>query len=729
VSILNIIPILSGITALFLGLIVFTSRARFIEKFSFVLFTVAMAVWSIFVGLFLLTNNNVLAFIFAIIYYVAALLLIYGLLVFSYEFSRGRSLKGKNFTFFSVLTFIPIGIMIVITTIPHLLIQTINLGNHHVVSLNQLLYAIYCVLYVLYGFFTFHYLLKEQISHISSKKRLQQTIVVWLIGLCLPIAAYFNLILPLFGNYTLIVIGPMLTLVVVIVFFYAIMRQNLFDIRLAVVRTVAYVLALISLSVMYYFLAFFASSIFFRSKTTSFSVSPISIILALILAFIFQPIKRFFDKITNFLFYRDQYNTEDFFARLTKKLSSITDLMTLLTYASTEISKTMNASFGAFLVYREDGAYVYVSDDRRKTFPHQDMSELNGYVKSTNSDVILTGYLDDTNTSLHRMLLSHKIALVLPITQVGQIIGYLFLGEHQSAHYSARDVRALQTIADELTIAIQNALSLQAVKDINATLEQRIEVATKELRRTNGQLQRLDEAKDEFMSMASHQLRTPLTSVKGFISMVLEGDGGKVTPSQKNLLNEAYRSSERMVRLINDFLNVSRLQTGKFVIDRSYINLPQIVKEEILSIESTAAARGISFVYTMPKKFPAKLYMDEGKIRQVIMNYSDNAIFYSKEGTKIKIELSATDKDVIFTVKDTGIGVPKDEQAHLFVKFFRASNAQKQRPDGTGVGLFLAKKVMTAHGGDVIFESHVGKGSMFGFRIPLSKLTATSDVH
>jgi len=218
--------------------------------------------------------------------------------------------------------------------------------------------------------------------------------------------------------------------------------------------------------------------------------------------------------------------------------------------------------------------------------------------------------------------------------------------------------------------------------------------------------------------MASHQLRTPLTSVKGYISMVIEGDVGEITKPQKKLLNEAFMSSERMVHLINDFLNVSRIQTGKFIIDKSPVDLSKLVSEEIDSLRPNATARGLKFTYKPPKKFPI-MELDEGKMRQVVMNFADNAIYYSSQNATIAVSLSIDNNEVLFTVKDTGIGVPMDEREHLFSKFYRASNARVRRPDGTGVGIYLAKKVIDAHGGKIVFESVEGKGSTFGFRLPL----------
>jgi signal transduction histidine kinase len=192
---------------------------------------------------------------------------------------------------------------------------------------------------------------------------------------------------------------------------------------------------------------------------------------------------------------------------------------------------------------------------------------------------------------------------------------------------------------------------------------------------------------------------------------------------QRQLLDEAFTSSERMVHLINDFLNVSRLQTGKFIVDQKPVDLAKIVTQEVESLKTTAKAHDLKLRFRPPSYFPV-LYLDEGKIRQVLMNFIDNAIYYSREGSVITVELALTEGDAVLKVSDTGIGVPEAEQSHLFSKFFRASNARKQRPDGTGVGLYLAKKVIIAHGGAIVFESIEGEGSTFGFRLPVKKLSS-----
>ncbi len=242
-----------------------------------------------------------------------------------------------------------------------------------------------------------------------------------------------------------------------------------------------------------------------------------------------------------------------------------------------------------------------------------------------------------------------------------------------------------------------------------------------ELKQTNSRLRLLDRTKDDFISMASHQLRTPLTSVKGYVSMVLDGDGGKINEVQRKLLTQSFLSSQRMVYLISDLLNVSRLKTGKFIIEPVESDLSKMIEEEVEQLVETVKARGLELHYHKPEHFPI-LMIDETKLRQVIMNFIDNAIYYTPSGGHIDVYLVEKPESIEFTVVDDGIGVPKHEQHHLFSKFYRAKNAKSARPDGTGLGIFMAKKVIVAQGGAIIFKSQEGKGSTFGFTFPKAKL-------
>lgn len=562
--------------------------------------------------------------------------------------------------------------------------------------------------------------LYKGIRHSSRKVRKQYKYIV--IGL-LPVAVLAPLtgfILPLLYQQTqFIILTPLYTFIFLSCVGYAMVRHGLFDIKRAAIRSVAYIGVLGTLLLVYYSVAYVMSFVLADGATGHVSpANPVSVMVALFLGFLFQPIKQFFDKLTNSIFYKDNYDSDEFYNHLSSTLTSTTDLRVLLSRASTEIATTLKAEYAFFSIYHSSQSLTSVGTHRHA---HLSMEEIKQLDKYKDRGVVRIDQLRESD-NVYKILHKHKIALILPLVIDHIPTGYLVLGEQRSGNYRDRDIKVLTTVSNELVIAIQNALSVEEVRELNGSLQQRIDEATKELRASNAQLQKLDTAKDEFVSMASHQLRTPLTSVKGYISMVLEEDAGKISDAQRHLLSEAFTSSERMVHLINDFLNVSRLQTGKFMVDRRQIDLAKVTGQEVDSLKTTAKARDLKLSYRKPSHFPL-LYIDEGKIRQVIMNFIDNAIYYSSEFSTITIRLGVEEGYTILTVHNDGIGVPESEKAHLFTKFFRATNARKQRPDGTGVGLYLAKKVITAHGGTMVFESELNQGTTFGFRLPIKKLS------
>lgn len=519
------------------------------------------------------------------------------------------------------------------------------------------------------------------------------------------------------------ILTPFMAIIFIVFTSYGILKGGLFDVRTAIVRSVTYSLVLATMAGIYVGTTSLLSGILGFAQSGPAELVG-NVVISLVLVILFQPLKKFFDKITNRIFYKDNYNTDEFFGRLNKTLAVTTDLRSLLEKASEEIGKTLKASQTFFYINTENNRHITAGTDGHSVINKTDADELTNAKNKTNG-VIVASIMDDGDM-IKDIMTSHKIEIVLPLIQDGKTIGYLCLGEHLSSNYTTRDINVLDTISNELIIAIQNALSVQEIRDFNVTLKREIAIATQELRIKNALLKKLDKAKDEFVSMASHQLRTPLTSVKGYLSMVIEGDAGKLSKNQKELLDQAFISNEKMVHLVNDFLNVSRIQTGKFMLDKIPTDLSKVVTEEIDSLRQNAKARNLNLVLTVPKKLPM-LNIDEGKIRQVVMNFADNALYYSNANTDIHIDLVVDGDEVVYTVKDTGIGVPISEQGQLFTKFYRASNARKQRPDGTGVGLYLAKKIVTAHDGKIVFETVEGKGSTFGFRLPIKELEVSSE--
>lgn len=687
----------------------------------FVLAVALVIVWAIGTLLLVVGSTSNFIEVGRLLFLIAPMYTILFLSLFAAVFPQ---IKGRSFTYFNMfLAALTVVFSLFIAIDPTRFISEVTVVSdaYNKITVDAFWYSIYVVYFNTAFLITF----TEFFLHIRHSRGHQRQRLLYVFSGTLLAAAFSlvtNLILPVFGVSQFIWLGPTWTLFYIVTISISIVKHQLFDIKLAVVRSIAYIGVSLTLSLIYYFFAYVISVLIIGSQTTTaISVNPVNIFLALVLAFLFQPIKSFFDQVTNNIFYRDRYNSEAFFGTLSNLLSVSVDLRGLLERASTQISSTFKAEQTFFFVsYTHDGEHhVSAGTTGHARIPADDVRMLDQHSKISDEKIFLAEMLSDEESQLRRMLLSHRVELVMPLRLEDKIVGYVFLGERRSGNYTKRDIEVLSAISSELVIAIQNALSLHELKELNATLQQRINVATKELRASNNQLKHLDEIKDEFISMASHQLRTPLTSVKGYLSMVLDGDVGDVAPKQQALLREAFNSSERMVRLIADFLNVSRLQTGKFTLEKQSIDIKTLINGEIANLDVIAKAHRIKFRLNITEK-DLPLVADESKIQQVVMNFIDNAIYYSRPNSTVIITLERVKNDVAYTVVDTGIGVPEEEQSKLFHKFYRAKNARKQRPDGTGVGLFMARRVIEAHKGQIIFSSKENKGSTFGFRLPLS---------
>jgi signal transduction histidine kinase len=534
-----------------------------------------------------------------------------------------------------------------------------------------------------------------------------------------------NVFIPSFTDSTNITkIGPLLSIIFIGSASYAIVRHRLFDVRLVVARSLTYILLLGAVIGFFGFFVFFLTKVILPDDDTALTNDIIPLLTSIFLAILYQPMKRFFDRQTRKMFFRDSYDSQKVLDQFNKVLVSTIEINELTKTAIAIIEENLKPEFCTLHLNKTQNTPArYIGN--KSVFGPEQLVALDKFLDSQSSKILVSDELTDLNGSKAILnILNHGgVGLVMFLKSSNldtgsSSVGYMVIGHKKSGNlYNKQDKEILEIIANELVIAIQNALRFEEIKNFNVTLQQKIDSATKQLKRTNEKLKILDATKDEFISMASHQLRTPLTSVKGYVSMVLDGDAGKISKQQQALLDQAFLSSQRMVYLIADLLNVSRLHTGKFVIDSKPTQLAEVIQGEIMQLEESAKAKNLQFNYHKPKDFPI-LNLDETKIRQVIMNFADNALYYTPAGGKVDIYLEDKGQSVEFTVVDNGIGVPKSEQHHMFTKFYRANNAQKARPDGTGLGLFMAKKVVVAQGGSIIFRSEEGKGSTFGFSFP-----------
>jgi len=229
----------------------------------------------------------------------------------------------------------------------------------------------------------------------------------------------------------------------------------------------------------------------------------------------------------------------------------------------------------------------------------------------------------------------------------------------------------------------------------------------------------VDRAKSEFVSLASHQLRTPLATVNWYTEMLLAGDAGKVTSDQKKYLEKIYTGNKRMVELVNAFLNVSRIELGTFTIEPKLTDVIELVQSVVDEQKFQIDEKKITLFMVFEKNIPL-IQVDQKLLRMVVQNLLSNAGQYTPEGGRIEVSLGLDDKrNVLLKISDTGYGIPKNQQDKIFTKLFRADNVREKDTEGTGLGLYIVKSIMEHSGGRVWFESAQDKGTTFFASLPL----------
>ena len=706
--------IIAGVMSLVFGLMVVAHQPRQPATRFFFVLTVGIALWALGIAAFLATNVLAAALIYLRIYYIGAALIAVAMLSVAAHIGSRRTMKWLPATAWVLFSIVA---AVIVVRVDWLIAQVVV--DEHTVVIHPIGYFIYMAYFILLFLAALVILAYQARRRSALLVRSQLRLISHAYEIAGGVGMVFNLLLPAVGRYDLIWAGPLSTFIFIPLAYLTIVKHRLFGLKDAAVRTIAYAMLLSLLAIVYYAATYIISAIV--SALSGHDIGGIpgfwGVLAALFLGFLFQPTKQFFDRLTDKLFYRQDYTIESFINEIGQILLHTMGLRLLTTRLAACLTRLLKARQVIFAVY-DDGRFRIFGSRGHTRPPQVDLTGLAVQHQIEQLDDVAV--VESLPEQLRRTMKLQKLAIVMTLSLQEDIVGFVLIGESQKNNYVERDLSMLRAVRGELAIAIKNAQSMEEVNELNAELQQRVEAATQELRMSNQQLQRLDEAKNEFISMASHQLRTPLTSIKGYLDMLLQGDLGPVRPTQKAVLREAFSSSERMVQLINDFLSISRLQTGTFTMNRQLANLGDIVQSEMALLKIVAKQHNITLSVHIDDDIPT-LPIDAEKLRQVIMNMIDNAIFYSKERTTVKVSLCCDTREVVFTVEDQGIGVPKAEQSGVFGKFFRASNARKRRPDGTGVGLFLARKVVLEHGGAMIFTSKENKGSTFGFRLPLDR--------
>lgn len=234
------------------------------------------------------------------------------------------------------------------------------------------------------------------------------------------------------------------------------------------------------------------------------------------------------------------------------------------------------------------------------------------------------------------------------------------------------------------------------------------------------EIRKMEDRRSGFVSIISHQLRTPLSIIKGYIEALLTGDQGPLNDGQKEYLNDALSISRDSVNLVNDYLEAAKSDIEHMTFKREPVDFVQLVKAELDKLRPLAMASNCDIVFTPPVGQIPTVSVDVVKIKQVVENILTNAIKYSHGHGTATVSLGVQGRQVVFACQDTGLGIPKDQQAELFTKFFRAKNIVHRDTKGSGLGLYVSRLIVEGHGGKIMIASEENHGTTVQFTLPVT---------
>ena len=295
--------------------------------------------------------------------------------------------------------------------------------------------------------------------------------------------------------------------------------------------------------------------------------------------------------------------------------------------------------------------------------------------------------------------------------------GFLFVGStSQESPITEGDEELITILARSIGQALENARLFEASWRAQQELEKRVEQRTQELTEVVKELKMVSKRKSDFVSAVSHELRTPLTSIKGYASILLSKNLGEISAPIKERLKKINRHSDELVHMINDLLDISRLESGRIIMKAQPYNLKELVENIVEFLSVQVKDKGLSLSVKIPSNI--EVMVDKSQIERVFINLISNAIKFTPEKGKISLITKRTKDFVQVNISDTGIGIPNEVQEKIFEEFYRVDNPINEKVKGTGLGLSLVKNIIEAHQGSIWIESKPGAGSTFSFLLP-----------
>ncbi|MFA6106929.1 MAG: ATP-binding protein [Patescibacteria group bacterium] len=724
-------------TSLILGVFVIL-KSRNSKNLSFFIFCFFVASWSLGYYFWQIADDAISALFWCRALMAAAILIPVSYLHFVYALVDLVE-KRKKFLIFSYGLF---SLFLLGDLTPYFVSHIEPILNFKYWPIAGHLYSVFLVVwffYVVYSTFLLYDKYKKSFGII--RLQLKYVMLGMIIGFAGGSTNYL-----LWYRIPVLPVGNILVSIYVAFSAYAIIRYRLMDIRIVARRIFIYFGAGAFTYGFFYFTIWLYSRAFGGIFTSGAYAA--GLVVAPLFVFGFYRIDGGLRKFANKYLFVSLYNYQETITRLTDELNNYIDLSKIINLIVETIKKTMQLDRAGVLLINSETRPISFQIAKVIGFNRQ-----NGI--SLVQDNFLTRHLEkiqkplvrdeltllardarsekdkESIETLHGHMKKIEASLCLPLMSSKKLIGIIVLGAKISGDaYTSEDLELLNTLSKQAGIAIENARLYKQVGDFNKTLKDKVSVQTKDITAKNEELEKkAKELKDgneylkkllamrsEFLDTASHQLRTPVSVIKGMLSMILEG--GMPKDKIDEFLKASFEKSVKLTEIINDILRASETESEKFNLSFQSADLKEVLQKIVEDKKILAEKKGISLKLLLAGKI-SPVMIDEKYMTEAIGNLVDNSIKYTVKGG-VFIKAEEKERMIFIRVSDTGIGIPKEDEPKLFDKFVRAKNAVNAYADGTGLGLYIVKKIITMHkGANVEIEwTEENKGTTFLITLP-----------
>jgi len=702
-------PFISSVLVLFLGIFVFAKNRKSIVNITFSLECLSIFLWVFGYAMMYSTRNEAFALWCTKFVYTGVTFIPTFFYHFTISFLHRDSLRRKTIILAYIYGFLFLGLLHLTDSLV-MGVQEYYWGYQTKVAAlgaHEVFLLLLLVIFVL-GFKEIVVVLKSMRKGTPERNRVKYVLVPYIIGITAVVDFIPNYGIEIYPFGFIFVVSWISLLA------YAIVKHQLMDITVVIKKTFSYSLVLLLLIV-----PCFVAVIMTEKYFPQGFYYPVLGCLFVLVGLIFPRIKVQAERNLENILFKGMFDYRETLDNLSKKIATLQNLDELLSDATETIGKAIDTNALGVYLLADDGQYELKSFYGKYGGDYTNIdggSALVQYMRNTDEIIKNDRANKDVNpdsSSIRRELDDLGAHISIPIKFERELRGFMVVSEKESAgDYSKAELKVLSTMANQLAVAVENSLKYEEIKELSMNLEKKVEERTNDLKEANEELKRLDNLKNEFFAKVSHELRTPLTNILLPIQNILRELGDRLHPENIEEKEAMLRNGRRLLKRINEMLDIAKLDAGKMKIEASLRDVNSILEDIVLVSSIAAKEMGIRLVFE-PDNQLSRIYVDTEKIDKVFSNLVSNALKFTDRGGKVQVETKEAEDHVEVRVSDTGVGIAQEHVPYIFDRFHQVDGSSSRKYEGTGLGLCLVKEFLELHHGSVEVTSELGKGTTF----------------